>query len=77
MLLFVDVRISLALWAVPRGWDIREQDEAACLFIQTGNALCLSADGGLQPISHGFDGTRLGGTRPAPAILRPFLNADL
>ena len=62
---------------VPCGRDMREQDEAARLFLQTGKAFCLSADGGLQPISQGFDGARFGGTRPAPAILRPFLNGDI
>jgi hypothetical protein len=62
---------------VPRGRDIREEYEAARLFIPTGHARCLSADGGLQPISHGFDGTRLGGTRPASAILRPFLDGNI
>ena len=78
MLLFVSgENLAGPRGEVPCGRDMREQDEAARLFRQTGHALWLSADGGLQPLSPGFDGARLGGTRPAPAILRPFLNSDL
>jgi hypothetical protein len=61
----------------PCGRDIRAQYEAARLCIPTGHALCRRADGGLQPRSQGVAGARRGGTRPAPAILRPCLTGDL
>jgi hypothetical protein len=78
MLVFVHgEEVTGAMDQVPRWGHIGQQDEAARLVLQAGNTLSVGAKDRLQALAHGFDGARLVGTRPAPALHGPFFNRDL
>jgi hypothetical protein len=77
MLGFVDGKdVTGARGHVSRGGHIGAQDAAARLVFQTGNTLGVGTYGRLQALAHSFEGARLLGLRPAPAIPGPFFHRD-